>query len=631
MRFRILGPLEVIGATGQLSFAPRQRIVLSMLLLEPNRVVSVERLVDAVWGTAPPSTAREQIQICVSAIRRTLAAGGNPGAIVTRPPGYSIRCVVRELDLLAFNYLVASARRGLARRRLDDAANALRDALRLWRGTAPLAGVRSQLVQSIGAQLVERRLTMVEMHVDARLRLGQHNELVSDLVELVTANPFRERLRARLMIALYRAERKAEALQVYRSGRQLIVEELGLEPGAELRRLERAILVGQVGDVLEPVGTAGPIPVRAAVPRLLPADIGDFNGRRDLIERARTALRGPREAGSRAMPVVVIAGRPWLGKTTLAVHVAHEISGEYPDGQLFARLGGGAEPAEVGDVLARFLGALGVSGRAIPDGLSERIDMYRDLLSDRQVLVVVDDVAGEQQLEPLLPGSPTCSVIVTSRTRLAMLGGATTLEVGPLDDREAVELLADAIGPERFAAESADIARLADLCAGEPLALRLAAGRLRARPHWPVRDLVTRLSDSRRRLTELSYGGLDLVAMINEIWRRLSPPAQGLFRRVSVLGDRGFHGGMSAPLPDVAPDDALTELLDAGLLDVERRGGRVVFRSRGLLRAFAMGRLATEETFGRFGVEQPGPTSATTRSAPSVIEVAGHGSSPQGG
>ncbi|GAB3890736.1 hypothetical protein GCM10029964_062750 [Kibdelosporangium lantanae] len=589
MRFRVLGPLEVIGAAGRLLFAPRQRIVLSMLLLEPNRVVSVERLVDAVWGTAPPSTAREQIQICVSAIRRTLAAGGRPGSIVTRPPGYSIQCVDRELDLLAFDYLVASGRRSLAGGRLDDAAATFRDALRLWHGTTPLAGVRSELVRSIGTQLAERRLTVVEEHVDVRLRLGQHHELVSELVELVAANPFRERLRAQLMIALYRTERTAEALQTYRSGRQLLVAELGLEPGAELRRLERAILAGEVEDA------ARPGPARAAVPHLLPADIGDFNGRRDLVERARTALCGPREAGSGAMPVVVITGRPWLGKTTLAVHVAHAVSREYPDGQLFARLGGRAQPASAGEVLARFLGSLGAP---VPDGLDERTDMYRDLLSDRQVLVVLDDASGERQVEPLLPGSPTCSVIVTSRTRLTMLAGATTLDVGPLDDAAAVEALARAVGRERAAAESSDIARLATLCAGEPLALRLAAGRLRARPHWPVRALVDRLSDSGRRLAELSYGGLDLVAMVHEVWRRLSPPARRLLRQASLLGDRGFQGGMCAPLLGAADhdaDDALTELLDAGLLDVERRGGQVVFVLRGLLRAFARGRQAAED------------------------------------
>lgn len=631
MRFRVLGPLEVIGTAGRLSFAPRQRTVLAMLLLEPNQVVSVERLVDAVWGTAPPSTAKEQIQICVSAIRRTLAAGGQSGSIVTRPPGYSIHCVGGELDLLAFDHLVAGGRRALAGGRLDDAAAAFRDALRLWHGTTPLAGVRGELVQCIGTQLAERRLTVVEEYVDVRLRLGQHHELVSELVELVAANPFRERLRAQLMIALYRTERTAEALETYRSGRQLFVAELGLEPGAELRRLERAILAGEVEGAPEPGGAARPGPVRAAAPRLLPADIGDFNGRRDLVERARAALCGPRAAGSGAMPIVVIAGRPWLGKTTLAVHVAHASSGEYPDGQLFARLGGAAQPAGAGDVLARFLGALGVPGPAVPDSLDERTDMYRDLLSDRQVLVVLDDAAGERQVEPLLPGSPTCSVIVTSRTRLTMPAAATTLDIGPLDHREAVELLTRAIGRERAATESGDIARLADLCAGEPLALRLAAGRLRARPHWPVRGLVARLSDSGRRLAELSSGGLDLVAMIDEIWRRLSPPARRLLRQVSLLGDRGFQAGMCAPLLGIAEhdaDDALTELLDAGLLDVERRGGQVVFQLRGLLRAFARGRLAAEDTSVgdvSLAVQRRDPTGGP------VIEAAGYGLSPHGG
>ncbi len=260
--FRVLGPLEVIGADGPLSFAPRQRTVLAMLLLDPNRLVTIERLVDAVWDTAPPSPALEQIRSCVSAIRRPLAAGGRSGAIVTRPPGYSIQCTDRDLDLLAFNHLVASGRRGLGNGRPDDAAGAFRDALRLWHGTIPLVGVRSQLVQSIGSQLAERRLAVVEEHIDVRLRLGRYHELVNELVELVTANPFRERLRARLMIALYRTGRQVEALHTYRLGRQLFVEELGLEPGAELRRLERAILAGETADVLESEEAARPLPYR---------------------------------------------------------------------------------------------------------------------------------------------------------------------------------------------------------------------------------------------------------------------------------------------------------------------------------------------------------------------------------
>jgi len=600
VRFRVLGPLEVIGGASQLSFAPRQRIVLSMLLLEPNRVVGIDRLVDAVWDAAPPSTAKEQIQICVSAIRRTLAAGGQPDSIVTRSPGYSIRCTDEELDLLAFNHLVASGRRGLSRRRLADAAAAFRDALRLWRGSAPLVGVRSQLVKSIGTHLAERRLAVVEEYIDVRLWFGWHHELISELVELVAANPFRERLRAQLMIALYRTGRQAEALEAYRSGRQLLVEKLGLEPGAELRRVERAILTGEVRDLLGPDAAVAPVPLRAAVPRLLPADIGDFTGRRHLIEGVRAALSAPRDAGSRATPVVVVAGRPWLGKTALAVHVAHALAEEYPDGELFARLGGAGEPAEPGDVLARFLTALGVPGHTVPSGLDERADLYRNVLSDRRVLVVLDDVSAEQQVVPLLPGSSTCSVIMTSRTRLTTLGGATTLDIGPLDASEAVELLAKAVGRKRAGSEFADMARLADLCAGEPLALRLAAGRLEARPHWPVSGLVARLSDGRRRLTELSYGGLDLVTLIDGMWQRLSPRAQRLLTRVSVLGDGGFEARLCAQLLDIAEqdaDDALTELLDAGLLDFERRDGQVVFHLRGLLRAFASGRMAAGEAF----------------------------------
>jgi hypothetical protein len=241
------------------------------------------------------------------------------------------------------------------------------------------------------------------------------------------------------------------------------------------------------------------------------------------------------------------------------------------------------------------------------------------------VLVVLDDAAGGQQVAPLLPGGPTCSVIVTSRTRLAALGGATTLSLDPLDARESVELLAKAIGQDRVDTEAADIALLADLCAGEPLALRLAAGRLKSQPHWPVRDLIVRLYDDRRRLTELSYGGLDLVAMVDEIWQGLGPLARRLLRRVSRLDELRFQGWMCAPLLNVAEQDAqdaLTELLDAGLLDIERQDGQVVFQLRGLLRAFARRLAAEESSFGDTGRAAERPDEDRTRIGSSTSKTA---------
>jgi DNA-binding SARP family transcriptional activator len=599
MLYRLLGPLEVRHDGEPLSFSPRQRIVLSMLLVEPNRVVAVERLVDAVWDTTPPSTAREQIRICVSSIRRRLIAGGLPNTIVTRPPGYSIRCTEEDLDLLAFESFVAGGRADAVQHRHAEAAAAFSRALALWRGK-PLAGVNSQLIESIGVGFDERRLAVTEEYVAAQLRLGdqqepaRQHELISELAELVTANPFREQLRAQLMIALHRAGRRAEALETFRAGRQLFVEKLGIEPGGELVRIEQAILRGDNETVLSP--NHAPAPAATVVPRLLPADVGDFVGRTDLVTRTRHALSGQR-TGSRTIRLVAVHGRPWLGKTSLVVHAAHLMSDEFPDGQLFAQLGGSRKTVGPGEVLRRFLGALGVL--TVPDSVEERAEMYRNLIGDRRMLVVLDDAANEKQVLPLLPGNTNCAVVVTSRVKLTNLPGATFIGVDPMNRSDSVALLTHVLGQDTAPAESADLSALAELCADEPLALRLAAARLAARPHWPVSRLVERMRHDHRRLEELSHGGLDLVSVIRHTYDRLNDQAQLLLRRVSLLGTAGFASWVCAPmldLPEDAADDALAELVNAGLLDVAREtNGQVRFHLRGLLRTFARAQLAAEE------------------------------------
>jgi DNA-binding SARP family transcriptional activator len=574
-----------------------------MLLVEPNRVVAVERLVDAVWDTAPPSTAKEQIRICVSSIRRKLIAGGVPNTIITRPPGYFIQCTKENLDLLAFESFVSSGRADAVRHRYAEAVDAFGQALALWRGS-PLAGVNSRLIESIGVGFDERRLAVTEEYVAAQLRLddgqepARQHELISELGELVAANPFREQLRAQLMIALHRTGRRAEALETYRSGRQLFVEKLGLEPGRELVRVEQAILCGDNENVLGPAPNHLPAPATASVPRLLPADAGDFVGRTELVERTRDALSG-RRSDSRTIRLVAVHGRPWLGKTSLVIHAAHLMSDEFPDGQLFVQLGGSRQTVGPGEVLRRFLGALGVMATAIPDSPEERAEMYRNLIGDRRMLVVLDDAANEKQVLALLPGNTGCAVVVTSRVKLTNLPGATFVGVGPMSRPDSVALLTHVLGPGTARTEAADLGRLAELCADEPLALRLAAARLAARPHWPVGRLVERMRNDHRRLEELSHGGLDLVTTIRQTYDRLGEQAQLLLRRASLLGTAGFAGWVCAPMLDTtedAADDALAELVNAGLLDVARESdGQIRFHLGGLLRTFARTQLADED------------------------------------
>ncbi|TDV49707.1 AfsR/SARP family transcriptional regulator [Actinophytocola oryzae] len=602
MLYRILGPLEVARDAEPLPLAPRQRVVLSMLLCKPNRVVTVDRLVDAVWDAAPPPTAKEQIRICVSSIRRRMVAGGMPNTIVTRPPGYSIQCTEENLDLLAFESLVSSSRAEAARHRHAEAVAAFRRALALWRGK-PLSGMNSPLLESISTALDVRRLAVVEEYVATQLRMGHprepayEHELISELTELVAANPFRERLRAQLMIALYQAGRRAEALETYRAGRQLFVAKLGLEPGDELVRIEQAILRGDTDIALGPAASVASAQPAPAVPRLLPPDVGDLVGRAGLVERLRQVLAGPR-TDAHTVRLAAVHGRPWLGKTSLVVRVAHLVADEFPDGQLFVDLGGSARPLTPHEVLGRFLGALGVAAAAIPESTDERVETYRNLVGDRRMLVVLDDAANERQVLPLLPGNPRCAVIVTSRFGPTDLPGATRVAVGSISLPDSVELLTKVLGEERVLHQAGAVTRLAELCAGEPLVLRLAAARLAARPHWPVGRLVGRLSEKGRGLTELSHGGLDLTVTVRRTYDRLGGQAQRLLRRVSLVGTAGFAGWVCAPLLAVAEDDAddaLAELVNAGLLDVERdAAGQVRFHLRGVLRAFARELLAAE-------------------------------------
>jgi len=301
-----------------------------------------------------------------------------------------------------------------------------RDALRLWRGPA-LAGLDSELLRAAAARLDEQRIAVNEDRLALELGLGRHHELVAELTELTAGYPLRELLPELLMLALYRCGRTAEALQVYRQARRRLLDELGLEPGERLRELERAILAAdpvldlpatagveaggvEAGGVqVGGVQAGGSQPGGPPVPGLLPADIADFTGRADQIGEIGRGVADPAGDEPRlAVPIVVITGQGGVGKTTLAVHAAHGLAGQFPDGQLFADLHAGTgRPVGPGQVLDRFLRALGVPGAQVPDGLDERAEMYRNLLACRKVLVVLDDAAGESQVTPLLPGRAT--------------------------------------------------------------------------------------------------------------------------------------------------------------------------------------------------------------------------------
>ncbi|WP_410537655.1 BTAD domain-containing putative transcriptional regulator [Streptomyces sp. KL2] len=619
MGLRLLGPVDLVvdGRSVDLG-GPRQRAVLAVLGLNANRVVPVEQLIDAVWDTAPPSTARGQIQTCISALRRILGDAGHPGAIATRQPGYMLVIGSEELDVLRFSALVAEARSHADEGGEERAAAVLREALALWRGTA-LAGVPSGMVRREATVLEDRRLAAVEELVRLDLALGRHEEICHELRALVAEHPLRERLHCFLMLALYRAGRQAEALEAGRLARAVMVEEIGVEPSQELQELTRAILnrdpsLDLPADLRPPPPRSSGSGAReqrstepraggnALVPQQLPPSVADFTGREDLLEEIKRLLtEGGEEGGARwSVPIVAISGKGGVGKSSLAVRAAHELSARFPDGQLYAdmRTPGGED--RTARLLARFLRALGVPGTAVPEDTDERVELFRSKLSGRRLLLVLDDATSEEQVRPLLPGSPTCAVIVTSRKRLGGLTGAHRLDIDVFDTDKSIELLTRIVGEDRVEAEREAAVELVTSCGGLPLALRIAGARLASRPHWQMEGLVRRLRDEARRLDELAHHGLELRSNMELAYRGLGESAARLFRRLSMVRVLDFPDWTAAALLDVSPAEGrelLDTLVDAQLLDVVVYPGSRSprYRFHDLIRIYAKERLSAEE------------------------------------
>jgi DNA-binding SARP family transcriptional activator len=603
--YRILGPLEVSnGPARTFEVTPgRQQIVLGVLLSEANRVVSVDRLIDAIWEEEPPSTARTQVQICVSSLRRDLARIGCAEAIITRVPGYLLQVASGQLDSHVFAQLTAKAEALSRTGEVAAAAESLRQALGLWRGPT-LSGITSRTLTAHASRLDEARLTALESCLDLELRLGGHHQVIAEIFTLVAEHPLRERLRGLLMLALYRSGRQAEALEVYRVGRELLIDELGLEPGEELRRLEAAILADDAslrpGEPAASAHRQRPAGGTGVAPFQLPADISDFTGRQDWIEEAEKLLTNGSDR--HAPRVVVLAGKPGVGKSALAVHIAHRLAvAHFPGGQLYSDLGETRTPPVTAfDVLGRFLRALDIPGSSIPDSLDERAEMYRQCLARRRTLIVLDHAHSEQQVRPLLPGSNTCGVIVTSRSRLTGLPGARVLEIDVFEMEQAIEMLAAAIGAERVAAEPAAAQALIRLVGGLPLALRIVAARLAARERWSLAWMLERLSDEGRRLDELTHGGMMVRASLALTHDGLAPDARRLLRLLGVLDGLSFPTWVAAALLDFdlyRSADLLELLVDAQLLEIAAVdiNGSPRYKFHDLIRIFAREQLEQHE------------------------------------
>lgn len=601
----MLGPLKVrVDGRPMPLAAPKQRILLAMLLLEANRVVSVDRLVDAIWEQQPPATAVAQVQSMVSGLRRALAeCGAGTGVVVTRPPGYLIRVRPGELDVEVFEQRCAEARSALMHDQPEQAAAGFAAALGLWRGPV-LADVPGRV--AAGIRLAELRLTVLEERIEADLALGRHAELVPELTTLVAEHPLRERLRAQLMLALYRAGRQAEALAVYRETRRVLVEALGIDPSAELQRLEQAILTADSSLELPSRPRADRGVVAPVPPAQLPGDIADFTGRAKQVAQARDLLASPAGGDEvQAVLIAAIAGQAGVGKTALAVHVAHQLRAYYPDGQLFANLhGAGPDPLDAAEVLGGFLRALGVDATQLPDGVEPRAALYRSRLAGRRVLVVLDNAAGDAQVRPLLPGVAGCAVLVTSRRRLVGLAGARLIDLGILDAEAAVELLARIAGPERTGAEPEAAEEVVRLCGYLPLAVRIAAARLAARPHWRLSRMASLLTGEQRRLDELQLGDLQVRASVTLSYDGLDGTTQRAFRRLGLLDTADFPSWTAAALLDVTvevAEEILDALVDAQLLEVAGPGypGLTRYRWHDLVRLHAREQAHAQDDAGQ--------------------------------
>ncbi len=530
--FGILGPLCVRMGGAEIPIAAAKlRVLLAVLLLRTPQPVTIDELTDLLWEERLPRKTRAALNTYVGRLRQMLGPLG--GRIRTVPLGYVIDLHTDELDLARFLRLRVIGQAKAAEGSHAAAAKALRSALGLWRGE-PLADVASSRLQrDDGHVLTQLRVSVWEACLDAEIADGRPQDVLADLAQLLAAYPLHERFHEQLITALHRTGRRADALAAFQATRATFVEELGVEPGTALQRLQQAILTEDARPVTDPVAAPGRVGV---VPAQLPADLGDFTGRASSVRALCHALAAD-PARPDATPVVAaVTGAGGAGKTTLAVHVGHRVRGDFPDGQLYVSMHGSGEfPMDPGEVAGRLLRELGVDPAHVPADQSERFSLVRSLLAGRRTLLVFDDVRDTAQIRALLPGSTRSAVIVTSRDDLATLPAMIRVGVDVMDDATAAQLFAAIVGGQRAAAEPAAVDRVLRVCAGLPLAIRIAAARIAARPDRSIQALADRLTDVRSRLDEFDLDDLGIRASFMASYARL-PERTGAATTFRALG-----------------------------------------------------------------------------------------------
>ena len=597
MEFRLLGPVEVWAADGCLEMGPpQQRAVLAALAVDAGRPVFRGTLIDRIWSERAPEGAASALYAHINRIRRVLAveaAGEEPVRLARRSGGYVLEVDPEEVDLHRFRQLAVAAR---DRQRPDDErARLLREALGLWRGE-PLADLPGEWPARMRDSWEEERLDAAVAWAQAELLMGRPDEVIGPVRELVAGHPLKERPIGVLMQALAAAGRDAEALECYGIARSRLIEALGAEPGRELQSVHLAILKGERPAALRgegPVAGSASLWAPLPVPAQLPSDVHGFTGRHDELDELDRMLIDADDQ-STAVVISAVAGTAGVGKTALAVRWAHRARDAFPDGQLYVDLRGyGPDPPiPAGKALARFLANLGVAGRDIPLDVDDRAARYRTEINGRRMLVVLDNAASVEQVRPLLPGTPSCVVLVTSRDSLASLiavHGGRRLDLGLLPLGDAVTLLHKLIGM-RAEAEPGAAAALAMQCARLPLALRVAAELATARPTTPLADLVRELADQRRRLERLGAGGdprADVRAVFSWSYKYLPADAARAFRLAGLHPGADLDPYAGAALTNTSLDQArrlFDTLARAHLVHLTGPGR---FGMHDLLRAYA--------------------------------------------
>ncbi|MCX4775196.1 Regulatory protein AfsR [Streptomyces sp. ADI92-24] len=608
MELRILGPIELWTGHALADLGPaRQRSILGVLLVDPERPLPLESLVDRVWGDRPPAGVRNVVHTYITRLRRALASDGlsEPVGLIRTPAGYQVSADPGAVDLVRFRRLLKRAQQeGLGD---QERSTLLQQALHMWRGDA-LSGMQSDWAARLRETLRQLHHEALSQWADAEIRLERPGAVLAELRAALLTDPLSEQLCERLMLALYLEGRSVDALEYYQSIRRLIAKDLGTDPSRRLQRLYETILRGETavpalspdrGDIRgagpqspgTPAAAVFPVTTAPHIPQMLPIDLPDFIGRERELDVLQRTLTQPTDAQP---PAVVLVGGGGVGKTALAVRLGHRLRSAFPDGQLYAALRGSTgRPADPHAVQGRLLRALGTDPDRLPADPDERAEVYRLALAGRHLLLTLDDAADDEQVQPLLPGSADTAVLITSRGRLSAPLGARVPHLAELPNGHSVRLLARLLGPERVSREPSAAAAIARYCGGLPLALRAAAVRLNTRPHWSLSRYAERLSDDGRRLDELAHGSLSVRASFRATYNALPKDAREALCCLGHLPMSEFDAHLACPVlgKDFATvEDACEQLVEAYFLSVAAPATAdqpTRYRLDGLQRSFA--------------------------------------------